>query len=277
MGEWSRLGTDGYSKLTFTHPAMEDMIIKIPARHTTGYRSKTPEGDLIKDFQNRKTLQRIAAQYDQIFIPPQALYPTSNGIIIVEQKIEAVYFDDIKDSAGVESALAQLNVFSRKTGLCDVSPQLEHNARFLSLGNSSMPTIAIYDTDCVITQTFFKWPGDPKNPLKISAGYQKERNQRSALFLVGATGIAAGATAIAKKIDKIAPARLLRAAITCGVVSACAAYFDEPLFQPSATILGASLGIVVGAIGAVPFLAREKIKSCAKNCLARALPTWHFT
>lgn len=193
VGEWTQLGR-GASKAAFTHPAREDMIIKIPAMHTIGYRTETPDGDLIEDFRNREKFRPIAARYDQILLPSQALYPTSNGIMIVEQKIKGVDFFDIEDSPGTSRALAQFKDFLKASDLCDLSPKSSHNAEFLSLDLSSIPTIAIYDTDCIL------------------------RNQDVALFLTGP--------------------------------------------------------IIDGAI--IIAIAKNTIP-WAKNCLARALPTWHFT
>ena len=143
-GYWEKLGA-GVSKMAFIHPDLPGRLIKIPASKYV-QRGWTGDDDIRIHHANLQKIRSGAAQFDRIVLPESYLYPTSKGLIIVEQKLDLLPYEDVPDGPEKEEAMKQFYEFRESANLCDLNPKSKLNAGIIS--SLSHIKVGVYDFDC---------------------------------------------------------------------------------------------------------------------------------
>lgn len=144
-GNWTELGK-GVSKQAFTHPELPDLIIKIPGDQTVGPLTFGGDWNLQQHHANLEQLKPLAAEFDRVVLPTSHLYPTSQGLLVVEQKLNLNNMPSNPTDADMQATIRQFEAFHSQASLCDLHPYSGHNAGILSQTNP--PLVGIIDVDC---------------------------------------------------------------------------------------------------------------------------------
>lgn len=137
IGGWKYLGY-GASKITFTHPSLPGKVLKIPRE---GLRTGNGDDDLMLHYKNLEELRGLASHYDRIVLPEAYFFPISNGLALVEEKLNLASY-----GGGNMLTSFQFENFVKESKLCDLVPTYPHNAGMII--GSYPPKIGIIDFDC---------------------------------------------------------------------------------------------------------------------------------
>jgi len=144
LGYWKKLGK-GISKIAFTHPDLPGRLIKIPASKYV-HRGWTGDDDLRIHHANLQKIRSRAALFDRIVLPESYLYPTSKGLIIVEQKLDLLPYEEVPNGPEKTEAMKQFYKFKEVANLCDLNPKSNLNAGIVS--SLSHIKVGVFDFDC---------------------------------------------------------------------------------------------------------------------------------
>lgn len=255
-GKWSEFGR-GASKKTFAHPDLSGMLIKIPSR-ANGYRTLTGDGDLRMHHANLEEIRSIASQFDRIALPESHLYSTSKGLAIVEQKM------DLFKTTGVDEekeALDQFYAFKQAAHMCDLAPEMAHNAGLIQQTNP--PKIGIIDFDCRSDEQYQinNNRREPFSAIRPHSGSKRINRGRALTFSLTASYLSGALAGAAKKISGIHPKTFLNLAFGVGLAAAPIMMGGTDRYEMSNAVLALSNGIVIGTLTAV---ASETCSAAAK-------------
>jgi len=208
---WTKLG-NGVSKAAYSHPDAPGVLIKIPTR-ATPYRSDT-DNDVLTHHRHLQKAKEIAFDFPSIRVPSSSLVETPNGPIVVEERFNFENYYSVSHPRKQE-AVEEFDHFVKKSKLCDVLLQRDHNAAFLK-GSDKDPKIGVFDFDCN-TDSIFKIGSN----LKIK--------KTSARIITAAGTILTATAAITKALTgpKLAKA-VITAGIATGTLAGILTYINHP-------------------------------------------------
>ena len=140
VGRWRKLG-NGISKIAFTHEEYPGWVVKVPQQ--SNYNVWDKENVIRIHHENLEDIREIASQFDRISLPESYLYPTENGVVLVEEMFN---LESCNINIDQQKTIMQFEHFVEVARLCDINPYNKHNAGILV--NTTPPKIGIIDFDC---------------------------------------------------------------------------------------------------------------------------------